>query len=73
MSKYTYAVSFTILATIESDEPLAEEEIISQAELETCVTRDLCNVMILILLVFMEHLLLIDYLKNKNKYYIIFI
>lgn len=43
MSKYTYAVSFTILATIESDEPLAEEEIISQAELETCVTRDLCN------------------------------
>ena len=34
MSKYTYAVSFTILATI---------EIISQAELETCVTRDLCN------------------------------
>ena len=43
MSKYVYAVSFTILATIESDEPLAEEEIISQAELETCVTRDLCN------------------------------
>ena len=43
MAKYTYGVTFTILATVESDVPLTPDEIISQAECETGVDRCNCN------------------------------